>query len=544
MKSAIWTSVLVIAVAWPMLAVAETKPAAPFFNPHWAESSPYPVAHGTADFSPLAGPVGPGRRLRDDEVQWKSIGPVNGFAPVYSTPYANGKRVIWVGGYDRVSKLDADTLDVLTTYAIGGNTYFGDEEIRHHVAMMDKLDDKAMAEYGVKLWLEPFRSAASYYRLLTRENELYLPHRAADGAISIQVFGETDANDPASPIRLRREWKIPPEISRAGIFSINMTSDGWVVMVTQDGALTALSKDFTVHHVLRLPSKRDEAPGHGTQDLWASFVRNNLTVDDQGGIYVVTRDYMHRVQWTGSKLSLDEADGAWSAPYPNELGIGSGTSPSLMGWGPNEDHLVVIADGTRGNNMMAFWRDAIPEDWKGLPGMDRRVAGVTPIHFGVSDHEQAQVENALVVYGYGAFINNTFPVQHLPDQGSPTKQWLAESLYMHVPGHEARGGTMVRWDPQARTLKTAWQTQLNFASTVCTISGATEILYCWVNQNREWGLEGLDWKTGSSAFHYTIGKSHRFNPLGGPVIIAPNGAVDCGCSGGLGIVRVNPKRKH
>jgi hypothetical protein len=249
---------------------------------------------------------------------------------------------------------------------------------------------------------------------------------------------------------------------------------------------------------------------------------------------------MYRVQWTGSRLSLDEADGGWSAGYPNEQGIGSGTTPALMGWGPNEDHLVVIADGTRGNNIVAFWRDEIPADWKGLPGMNRRVTGITKVHFGVSKTEQVQVENSLVVYGYGAFINNTLPEQRLPEQGSPTRQWIAESFYMHVPGHEARGGAMIRWDPQARMLKTAWQTQTNFVSTVCTVSGATEVLYCWGARNREWTLEGLDWNTGKSAFYYVLGKSHRFNPLGAPIIIAPNGTVDCGCMGGLGLVRVNP----
>jgi hypothetical protein len=191
--------------------------------------------------------------------------------------------------------------------------------------------------------------------------------------------------------------------------------------------------------------------------------------------------------------------------------------------------------------MVAFWRDQIPGDWRGLPGMDRRIAGIAPVHFGVSKDEQAQIENALVVYGYGAFINNTFPIQHLPDQGSPTRQWIAESFYMRVPGHEAKGGTMIRWDPQARALKMAWQTQTNFVSTVCTVSGATETIYCWGARIGEWTMEATDWNSGEN-FHYTLGKSQRFNPLGGAIILAPNGAVDCGCVAGLGLVRVKPKQ--
>ena len=103
---------------------------------------------------------------------------------------------------------------------------------------------------------------------------------------------------------------------------------------------------------------------------------------------------------------------------------------------------------------------------------------------------------------------------------------------------------MIQWDPRARALKQMWQTQTNFASTVCTVSGATELLYCWGVRDREWTLEGVDWKTGNSAFHYTLGKSQRFNVFGAPITIAPNGAIDCGCGAGLGLVRVKPRTKH
>lgn len=527
-----------VAVASLSIAAESVKPAAPFVNPYLAASS-YPVTHATSDFSPVAGPVGPSRRLHANEVQWKPIGPVNGWTVIYSGLYPNGKRVIWVGGYDRVAKLDADTLEILTTYAIGGNTYFGEEEIGRHIATMDKLGDKDLPGYNLKLWEEPFPDVVSFYRLLSKENELYLPHRAKDGTISLQVYGEVDAADPASKIVLRREWKIPGA-SKATLFGVNMTADGWIVLVTADGSLFAVSRDFTKHYSVKLPRQKEEGAG---QDVFSAFVRNGISTDDQGGIYVVTRDNMHRVQWTGSKLSLDEADGAWSAPYPNELGHGSGTTPGLMGWGQKEDHLVVIADGTGSNNMVAFWRDGIPDDWKGLPGHDRRIAGITPIQFGISKNEKVRIENAPIIYGQGAFFNNIDSERRLPDQGSPSKQWIAEAFLKHVPGYEAFGGTMIRWDPQARELKTAWQSKENFVIAVCMASSPNDTLYCWGNRNREWTLEGVDWYTGKSVFHYTLGKSHRFNPLGGPIIVAPNGAVDCGCSGGLGMVRVRPGKK-
>ncbi|MDD5175002.1 MAG: hypothetical protein PHQ05_01085 [Sterolibacterium sp.] len=527
------------------IAANSAKPAAPFVNPYVAAST-YSVVHGTGNLTPVAGPVAPSHRLGPEEVIWKPTGPINGILPMYSGPYPNGKRTIWIGGYDRVAKLDADTLEVLTTYAKGGNTYFGNDEIDRFIATADRLQErnhKEYLDYVLKFWKEPFKSAESAYRFVSRENEFYLSHRGSDGQFSLQVYGEADPADPASPISLRREWKSPPEMSGTKVFSINMTSDGTVAIVTMDGVLMALPRDFSTYQVLKLPRKGEET-GATNQDYFSAFVRNGMSVDDRNGIYVVTRDNMHRVQWTGSALSLDEADGAWTAPYPNENLIGSGGTPQLMGWGPNEDHLVVDTDASKNNKLMVFWRDAIPSDWKGLPGYDRRVAGVAPIHFGVSENERILIENTPIVYGYGAFINNTYLEHGLPEQGSPTRQWIAECYSSSIPGYEARGGAMFQWDPQARVLKQVWQSRTNFVGAVCTVSSANNILYCWGARNREWTLEGTDWNTGKSVFHYTMGKSNRFAPLGGPVFIQPNGDVTCGCGGGLGIVRVKPRTKR
>ncbi len=537
-QTMVQVSALLIATLLSAGVHASAKPAAPFANPYLADSS-YNITHAAANYTRIAGPTGPGRKLKPDEIIWKPVGPYNEFPPVYSGPYPNGKRVMWVGGYDRVAKLDADTLEVLTTYAKGGNTFFGVEETTRHVDTMDKLDDMGMLDYTMKIYTEAFPSGVAFYRMLTRDNELYLPHRWRDGSFSLQVYGEADRTDPASRISMKREWKIPREVSTAGFFGIQMTSDGWIVTVLQDGTMIAVARDFSTYRTVRLPSRN--GPGE-INDAFSSFVRNSMSTDDRGGIYVVTRDNMHRVQWTGDRLSLDEADGAWSAPYPNEQGIGSGTTPNLMGWGPNEDHLVVIADATKGNNMLAFWRDRIPDDWKGITGYDRRVAGVTRVKFGVYQDEQPQIENGLVVYGYGAFLDETRPKQQLKDRGSPAMQWISEAYYNGVPGHGALGGTKIEWDPQARELRTAWSSPTNFGASICTISAATEILYCWGNRNRDWTLEGVDWNSGKTAFTYTLGKSHRYSVAGGTVTVAPNGAVDCGCVGGLGIARVQPKQ--
>ena len=529
---------LLLAAMLPLIASA--KPAPPPRNPFLADST-YPVAHGYGDLISVPGPVGKGRQLRADEIKWKGVGPINGYTPTYSNPYPNGKRVIWLGGYDRITKLDADTFDVLTTFAIGGNTYFGAEEIERHLATMDRMSKADVTAYEQKLWRVPYTTTQAAYRMVSSDNELYIPHRAADGSKALRVYGDAEPGNQASDIVLKREWKIPPELSRANVMSVNMTHDGWVTLVTQDGVLVVLSRDFKQVHSLKLPRNGEEP---ADSNFFNAFVRNGLTVDDKGGIYIATRDFLDRVQWTGEKLSLDAADGGWSAPYPNELGVGSGTTPTPMGWGPNEDHLVLITDATRGNNLLAFWRDEIPADWKGLPGLDRRVAGITPVRFGVNKDEVIQVENAALVYGYGAFMNN-FDNSFVADyaKAAAAKRDQKEKVgVVYMPGHEAAGGSRIEWDPKTRTLNTLWKTQVNFVNTVCSISSGSNKVYCWGLRDEKWAMEVVDWESGGSEF-FTLGKSKRYDALGGPVVVGPKGEVVCGCSGGLGIISVTLKGK-
>ena len=91
---------------------------------------------------------------------------------------------------------------------------------------------------------------------------------------------------------------------------------------------------------------------------------------------------MHKVVWTGDALSISSADGAWRAEYLNGWGHGTGATPSLMGFG-EEHRFVVITDGEPQMNMLLFWRNEIPGDWKQLPNTpDRRIAGQLPVTLG------------------------------------------------------------------------------------------------------------------------------------------------------------------
>lgn len=107
--------------------------------------------------------------------------------------------------------------------------------------------------------------------------------------------------------------------------------------------LAVLDRDLNVRDFVTFP---DEA------------VDNSIAIDEHNGIYVVTSRRMLKVIWNGESLSTDEADGAWESGYewiPDDEALaagsisrGSGTTPSLMGFGDDSDKLVVIADAPEG----------------------------------------------------------------------------------------------------------------------------------------------------------------------------------------------------
>ena len=131
----------------------------------------------------------------------------------------------------------------------------------------------------------------------------------------------------------------------------------------------------------------------------------------------MTSRRMLKIVWTGQKLSTDEQDGAWESGYewtPDEKALaagsisrGSGTTPTLMGFGDDPDKLVVIADAAEsGTNLVAFWRDEIPADFTQKPGTkSRRIADQARIEI-----SQLTIEPSANVLGYGvAVINGSYP---------------------------------------------------------------------------------------------------------------------------------------
>ncbi len=94
-----------------MLAGATTRAAnLPPRNAFLADSA-YPLGHGDSgqqDALPVAGPENPGPALDESEIQYNHTGPGQ-FGAYTSSPYPNGRRVIWSNGLDRIVKVASIT---------------------------------------------------------------------------------------------------------------------------------------------------------------------------------------------------------------------------------------------------------------------------------------------------------------------------------------------------------------------------------------------------------------------------------------------------
>ena len=310
---------------------------------------------------------------------------------------------------------------------------------------------------------------------------------------------------------------------------INITFDGRLVMTTDHGWVVCVARDFSDYEAIQLPGADTDAADHCARraaeygHTGYGWVRTSTCTGDDGGIYVSSVDTIHKVVWTGERLSLDPADGAWSARYRNGGGDGSGTTPSLMGFGPDEDHFVVIGDGDEAVNITLLWRDEIPDDWQQLPDApSRRIAGIGPAHMGDPNRPEIKTEQSITVSGYGAMTVNNEPAS-LPAGWPATRARLFSFFLGHKPAYTPYGLHKYEWDPVERRLKQAWvNTEVSSPNSVPFVAEASNLVYTCGTRDRKWTIEALDWTTGESRFHYVVGGS-RYNTLGGGVTVDDDG---------------------
>ncbi len=502
-------------------------------NPFLADSN-YAMAHGDGaqqDAVPQAGPTGPGRALDPGELQYVHTGP-GFFGIVTSGVYEDGKRVFWGNGLDRIVKLDYDSYQVVAESWLPDVEHWSPQQADESIAAFDDSNDGIFAIYHAYKDAQKLRNLSNLYTVLDKDHIYYVGSKSG----LITAYGDKDPRDSTSAIVKLREFQLPAEAT-GPIMGLNMTYDGWLIAATEHGYVAAVKRDFSDYRLIRIEHS-EGAEDKSTGRAGYGWIRNAYAIDKDGGIYIASQQHMHKVMWTGDQFSTEEKHGAWTAPYLNDWGHGTGATPSLMGFG-DEDQFVVITDGQPQMNVVLFWRNEIPDDWEQLPGTpDRRIAGQQAVTMGDPTLDQIQSEQSVVVADYGALVVNNHPRNipwYLPEQAAT----LLISYLGSNPNYQPYGVQKFEWDPVSRRLKPDWVNQaVSSPSCVPMVGVGSNTAYLIGARDNQWTLEALDWDTGESHFHYAIG-GQRYNVLFSATLLDQDGRIHYGTPWGR--VRLNIK---
>jgi hypothetical protein len=509
-------------------------------NPFMA-TSPAPIGHIDAaqtNSSPIRGPRDTKQTLGPGQLRYSHLGPGH-FGLAISSKYPDGSRVIWSNGGDRISKLDERTLKVISELPLPGKQPQTAGEADADLATLDHQSGAQLAQTGLQLAAKYLQGITGVYYVLDRDNTLFV-----GGPDSVIAYHDRVAGDPRSPIEVRDEWARPPEV-QGGFVGVNMTFDGKLVLITDEGWIVLLDRDFSSY--VAAPMVGADQAAAFNQSILArglrlgagSWVRNSIAVDDHGGIYAASVDHLQKIVWDGTKLSTDPADGAWSEPYLDGTGLGTGATPALMGY--CKDRFVTITDGDELMNVDLFWRDAIPSTWTQLPGApSRRIAGQLPATMGDPSRTAIQTEQGVVVGGYGALVVNNEPAT-VPSGFPSAGQRVLVAYSGNDPDFTPHGLQKFEWDPGARRFRDAWVNKVvSSANAVPLVSLGSNTVYTVGVRGRRWALEGLDWSTGRSTLTWITGSS-RYNTNFAGIFIDTRGRILHGTT--FGIVRYPPADK-
>ena len=182
---------------------------------------------------------------------------------------------------------------------------------------------------------------------------------------------------------------------------------------------------------------------------------------DSGAVYVASNTTMYRLVVDGNgMIRSDDASGAWKAPYDRgivmpspKIGDGTGSTPTLMGFGPADDKLVVITDGAKKMRLVAFWRDGIPAGSKQKPGApSARIADQIEVDMGPG-LDIVQSEQSVSAYGDYAFVVNNILTKEEPLLSQ-------DSYYVNMINGATRPGPVgvaaFKWERTTHAWKKQW----------------------------------------------------------------------------------------
>ncbi|WP_229395419.1 hypothetical protein [Methanosarcina sp. DH1] len=472
----------------------------PAVNPYLA-SSLYAITHFDSSQSDST-PYGPPRgNFTVDPTTQPTVsgGPIN-----IITLASTNKNYMWAVGSDRVSYVNATDNNWT---AVAKYEALADASNNSSPAVPDEnfstfgessavgMNTSSMNSSLKSLFGENYadRFGNGLYSVVDNENVLYTNY-----GDNLYAFALSDPNNPSAGIK--KLYMLEDVVTAiqgddhppyARLFGLSMTYDGYLIITFSNG-VAVINRD------LNTTSTSFYKLGSG------EYVSNSVAVDENNGIYLASDSVMHKLVWNGKNLSDNEADGAWSSPYTNseqppmiKVGNGTGSTPTLMGFGDDEDKLVVITDGAKQMNLVAFWRDEIPEG-------SERIAGQIPVTCNFTTlPEWIQTEQSVVVSGYGAFVVNNIPENVSSDLLGQNK--ILQVSLMGPAYDTAYGAERFQWNTSTNEWSSVWaRSDVSSTSMVPIYSQSGNMAL--INGYRlpdGWEVLGLDWDTGETV-HQTI----------------------------------------
>lgn len=464
----------------------------------------------------------PRSKFKVDLTQLKPIlgGPQNNMTYASTTP-----GFMWSVSTDRVAYVDArdGRWNSLAEISLPGVLRRSPEQLQRLVAQQYTSVDEASVLIKEVLGPNPgVVMPAGVYSLVDADNIVW-----SNAGTWVNGIGLKDPANPSAGLEVKHRIDFskvfePDQLGEhkfLHLVGMNMTWDGHLVI----GSTNAIA---VMDRSMKEKTQRYTIPA-------GQFLTNSFATEGNN-IYVATGSkiarkpgMMMKLVWTGQSISDDESKGAWRAEYDGgdwppaiKAGTGTGSTPTLMGFGPSEDRLVLITDGANRMNLVAFWRDAIPADFKTLPHVSsRRVAGVLPITAGLPvDTPWVQSEQSVVVSGQGAFVVNNV-VKH----GHPDK--IIDVFTLGPVNPAPKGVERVRWDSASRALSSVWvRGDVVSVSMVPITSSASGVAYVnGFDPIEGWNVTGLDWETGNTVFETKFGLGNEGNGAYAIVQFLPDG---------------------
>jgi hypothetical protein len=182
-----------------------------------------------------------------------------------------------------------------------------------------------------------------------------------------------------------------------------------------------------------------------------------------------------------------------------------------MGFGPNEDHLVLLADSGDDIKEVAFWRDEIPDDFEQKPGTkSRRIADQLNLTIDVP----ATIEWSPHIYGNGVMMMASAWPDPVYDENGKLNIFKTV-LTAGVTRKPPVGVEKWSWDKETRTLKSDWTLLRGLQWALYPVSSESNTVTLTVLEEGVYSLVTVNWTTGEEVATTILGNNPIFNTAGG-----------------------------